>query len=100
MGHAQRRLTVRVQLNNTHDHVRVCTVLVTHGNVGRALCLRADVQRLNVTNTYGVRPQLMHSRQPQLLAETVGGRSAQTRHDTRQQAQRVSQAQRGKELDP
>ena len=46
------------QLNNTHGHVRVCTVLVTHGNVGRAPCLRAGVQRPNDINVNGVRPQL------------------------------------------
>lgn len=91
---------MRVQLNKPHGRVRVCTVPVIHGNVGRAPCLRAGEQRPNVTNAYGIRPQLCNIRQPQLLAETVGGRSAQTRHDTRQQAKRVSQAQRGKELDP
>ena len=69
---------MRLQLNKPHGRVWVCTVPVMHGNVGSASCLRAGEQRPNVTNAYGVRPQLCNSRQPQLLAGTVGGRSAQT----------------------
>jgi len=67
---------MRIQLNNTHGHVRVCTVLVTHGNVGRASCLRADVQRPNVTNVNGDRPQVLNSRRPERHTRTAGGRTA------------------------
>lgn len=64
------------QLNNTHGHVRVCTVLVTHGNVGRASCLRADVQRPNGRNVNGDRPQVLNSRRPERHTQTAGGRTA------------------------
>ena len=67
---------MRVQLNKPHGRVRVCTVPVIHGNVGRAPCLRAGVQRPNATYAYGDRPQVLDSRRPELLARTAGGRTA------------------------
>jgi len=66
---------MRVQLNNTHGHVRICTVLVTHGNVGRAVCLCATVQRPNVINANGDRPQVVNSRRPERHTRTAGGRT-------------------------
>ena len=45
----------------------------TYGNVGRAVCPRATVQRPNVINANGDRPTMSYIRQPQRHTEIAGG---------------------------
>lgn len=44
-----------------------------HGNVLERHAIEHGVQRLNVTNTNGVRPLVLNIRQPYRLGRSVGG---------------------------
>lgn len=59
---------------NTHGRVPSCRVPVKHTETWvERPAQKAVVQRPNVTNAYGVRPKVLHIRQPELLARNVGG---------------------------
>jgi len=67
------RITMTPQLREPRPHTELHCVGITYGNVGRAVCLRATAQRLNVINTNGDRPTMSYIRQPQRQTEIAGG---------------------------
>jgi hypothetical protein len=68
----------------------------TLGNEGRAVCLRATVQRPNVINVNGDRPTMSNIRQPQRHTGIAGGEHyTKPSHNKRDQAPSGGRGSRG-----
>jgi hypothetical protein len=61
------------QSKDAWPHHQLQMVGVIHGDVGRADCLKASVQRPNVINVNGDRPTMSNIRQPQRHTGIAGG---------------------------
>jgi hypothetical protein len=61
------------QSRDAWPHHQLQMVGVIHGDVGRAVCPRATVQRPNVINVNGDRPTMSNIRQPQRHTGIAGG---------------------------
>ena len=77
-----------------HHHLQMVGGI--HGDVGRAVCLRATVQRPNVINVNGDRPTMSNIRQPQRHTGIAGGEHyTRPSHNEREQDPSGGRASRG-----
>jgi len=84
------------QLSQAGRHHQLQMVRRTQGNLGRAVCLQATVQRPNVINVNGDRPTMSNIRQPQRHTGIAGGEHyARPSHNERDQASLGGRGSRG-----
>jgi hypothetical protein len=84
------------QSRDAWPHHQLQMVGVIHGDVGRADCLKASVQRPNVINVNGDRPTMSNIRQPQRHTGIAGGEHyTRPSHNEREQDPLGGRASRG-----
>jgi len=84
------------QSRDAWPHHQLQMVGGIHGDVGRAVCLRATVQRPNVINVNGDRPTMSNIRQPQRHTGIAGGEHYTTLdHNEREQVPSGGRVSRG-----
>jgi hypothetical protein len=77
-----------------HHHLQMVGGI--HGDVGRAVCLQATVQRPNVTNENGDRPHVKHPAARDTYSKCGGRANHRTEHNEREQVPLGGRASRGK----
>jgi hypothetical protein len=84
------------QSRDAWPHHQLQMVGGIHGDVGRAVCLRATVQRPNVINENGDRPHVKHPAARDTYSKCGGRANHRTEHNEREQDPSGGRASRGK----
>ena len=83
------------QSRDAWPHHQLQMVGVTLGDVGRADCLKASVQRPNVINVNGDRPHVKHPAARDTYSKCGGRANHRTEHNEREQDPLGGRASRG-----